>query len=163
MDWYLSEGMSISDDWAEPLIWPNLESLTFGKIESAGEMRSRWISGTTDYAPYHGRGMLWAVDPNEEEGTDVAVVVHALPKLQLPDLRRLSLVGVILRHSDLGWMPDVLKTISEFGCHGGGGFNSREPRSPCLDPVLNEYGAYEQRVSIDDSNIRELQEDRFSF
>jgi hypothetical protein len=43
--------------------------------------------------------MLWAIDPNEEEGTDV---VQALPKLQLPDRRRLSLIGVMLRHSDFG-------------------------------------------------------------
>jgi hypothetical protein len=82
--------MSVFDDRAEPLIWPGLKSLTLGKIESAGEVRARWIPGTTDYAPYPGRGMLWAVDPNKEEGTDVAYVVHALPKLQLPDLRRLS-------------------------------------------------------------------------
>jgi hypothetical protein len=50
--------MSVSDDRAEPLIWPGLESLTFAKIESAGEVRARWIPETMDYAPYHGRGML---------------------------------------------------------------------------------------------------------
>jgi hypothetical protein len=163
LDWYPSEGMSVFDDRAEPLIWSVLESLTLGKIESAGEVRARWIPGTTDYAPYHGRGMLWAVDPNEEEDTDVADVVSALPKLQLPDLRSSSLVGVMLRHSDLGWVPDVLKLFPSLDVMEGEVFNSREPRSPYLDPELNEYGAYEQRVSVDDPNIQELQEDRLSF
>jgi hypothetical protein len=140
MDWYFFEGMSVSDDRAEPLIWPGLESLTLWKIESAGEVRARWIPGTTNYALYHGREMLWAADRNEEEGTDVADVVHALPKLQLPDLRRLSLVGVMLRHSDLGWAPDVLKLFSSLNVMEGEVLNSREPRSPCLDPGFNEYG-----------------------
>jgi hypothetical protein len=94
--------------------------------------------------------MLWAVDPNEEEGIDV---MHALPKLQLPDLRRLSLVGVMLRHSDLGWVPDVLKLFPSLDVMEGEVLNSREPRSPSLDPELNEYGAYEQRVSVDDPNL----------
>jgi hypothetical protein len=106
MEWHGWEGMSALGDEDEPLIWPGLESLTLGKIESAGKVRARWIPGTTDYAPYHGRGMLWAIDPDKEEGTNV---VHALSKLQLPDLERLSLIGVMLRHSDLDWMPNVLK------------------------------------------------------
>jgi hypothetical protein len=38
MKWYPFEGMSVLDDRAEPLIWPGLESLTLGKIESAGEV-----------------------------------------------------------------------------------------------------------------------------
>jgi hypothetical protein len=163
LDWYPSEGMLVSDDRAEPLIWPGLESLTLGKIESAGEVRTRWIPGTMNYTSYHGRRMLWAVDPNKEEGTDVADVVHTLPKFQLPNLRRLSLVGVMLRQSDLGWVPDVLKMFPSLDVMEGEVLNSREPRSPCLDPELNEYGAYEQRVSVDDPNIQEPQEDRLSF
>jgi hypothetical protein len=119
--------------------------------------------GMTNYAPYHGRGMLYAVDTNEEEGTDVADVVQALPKLQLPDLRRLSLVGVMLRHSDLGWVPDDLKLFPSLDVMKGEVLHSREPCSPCLDPELNEYGAYKQRVSVDNPNIQELQEDRLSF
>jgi hypothetical protein len=44
MEWDPTEGMSASsDDRAEPLIWPGLESLTLGKIESAGEVHARWI------------------------------------------------------------------------------------------------------------------------
>jgi hypothetical protein len=92
-----------------------------------------------------------------------ANLVQRHTKLQLPDLRRLSLVGVMLRHSDLGWVPDVLKLIPSLDVMEGKVLNSREPRSPCLDPEFKEYGAYEQRVSVDDPNIQELQEDRLSF
>jgi hypothetical protein len=69
--------------------------------------------------------MLWAIDPNEEEGTDV---VHALPQLHLPDLKRLSLIGVMLRHSDLDWVPNVLKLCPSLEVMEGEVLNSREPR-----------------------------------
>jgi hypothetical protein len=55
-------------------------------------------------------------------------VVHALPELQLPDLRRLSLIGVMLRHSDLGWVLDVLKLFPSLEVMEGEVLNSRKPR-----------------------------------
>jgi hypothetical protein len=160
------EGMSASGgDGDEPLIWPGLESLTLGKIESAGEVRARWISRTTDYAPYHGRGMLWEIDPNEEEGTDV---VHAFPKLQLPDLKKLSLIGVMLRHSDLDWVPNVLKLFPSLEVMEGEALYSREPRknegldgTPSLEE--NEYCPYKRRLGVNNPNMQELLKDRNNF
>jgi hypothetical protein len=142
-----------------------LEAFTLGKIEAVGEVRARWIYGATDYAPYHGRGMLWAIDPNEEEGTDV---VHALPKLQLPDLRRLSLIGVMLRHSDLDWVPNVLNLFPSLKVMEGKVLNFREPcKNEGLDgsPFCqeNEYRAYKRRVNVDDPNMQEVLEDRIGF
>jgi hypothetical protein len=167
MNWDPAEGiLASSDDRAEPLMWPGLESLTLGKIASVGEVHARWIPGTTDYAPYHGRGMLWAIDPSEEDGTDV---VHALPKLQLPDLRRLSLIGVMLRHSALGWVPDVLKLFPSLEVMEGEVLNSREPRETenidGFDGSFYEEQSmeYVRRLSVDNPNMQELVEDRLSF
>jgi hypothetical protein len=147
MEWHGWEGMSALSHEDELLTWPELESLTLWKIHSADEVSARWIDGNTNYAPYHGRGMLWAIDPNKEEGTDV---VHAAPKLQLPDLRRLSLIGVMLRHSDLDWVPNVLKLFPSLEVMEGEVPNSRElckneglDGSPSLEE--NEYWAYERK------------------
>jgi hypothetical protein len=69
----------------------------------------------------------------------------------------------MLRHSNLGWVPDVPKLFPSLDVMEGEVFDSREPRSSYLNLELNEYGAYKQRVSIDDPNVQELQEDRLSF
>ena len=107
--------------------------------------------------------MLWAIDPDEEGGIDV---VHALSKLQLPDLRRLSLVGVILRHSDLGWVPAVLRLFPSLEVMEGEVLNSREPReNEEIEGSEYEEGfaEYERRLSVDNPNRQELHEDRVSF